>query len=257
MPNTLLFGAHGKVALHLIPLLLSNPEQKLTAIVRASDQFSDLVAAAGPANESRLYPKVESLEDIKSQETASTILGSYDPETVVYSAGAGGQGRPSRTLAIDRDACIHLIEAAKARKEVKRFIVVSYIGSRAKKAPWWSEDDWKFTQEINNGVMKNYHKAKLAADQVLLQANRERGVGWGWSLRPGTLTLEEGSGVQMGKIGAKGSISRKVVARVIKEFVESREGKGGYVDFLDGEEEVNDAAQRVIQDGVDCSEGDE
>lgn len=257
MSNTLLFGAHGKVSLHLIPLLLSNPAQKVTAVVRTSAQFPDLVSAAGSTNESRLYPKVHSLEDITSQAAATELLSSYNPDTVIFSAGAGGKGGPSRTIAIDQDACIRLIEAAKAREEVKRFVVVSYIGSRSKRAPWWSDADWTFTQQVNEGALKNYHKAKLAADQALLMANKEKGQGWGWSLRPGTLTDEEGNGVELGKVGARGSMSRKSVAKVVKEVVESQGGKGGYVDMLDGDEDVVKAVERVIREGVDGAEGEE
>ena len=257
MTNTLLIGAHGKVSLHLIPLLLSNSAQQLIAIVRASTQFADLISAAGAPYEARLHPKVHSLEDITSPAAASELLSSYNAETVIFSAGAGGKGGPSKTFAIDQDACIHFIEAAKVRKEVKRFIVVSYIGSRSKRAPWWTDEDWNFTQESNNGVMKNYHKAKLAADQVLLRANEERGQGWGWSLRPGLLTDDEGGGVRMGKIGVSGSISRKVVAKVVREIAEKQGGKGGYVDFLGGDEDIELAVQRVIREGIDCAEGED
>ena len=256
MPNTLLIGAHGKVSLHLIPLLLSNPARSLTAVVRSSDQFPDLLTAAGAENNSRLSPKEYSIENIESQSIAEELLDSCKPETVIFSAGAGGKGGPSKTFAIDQDACIHLIEAAEARKDVGKFIVVSYIGSRSKRAPWWTDADWNYVQEMNNGALKNYHKAKLAADQVLLRANMERGSGWGWSLRPGTLTEEEGNGVEMGKIGSKGSVSRKTVAKVVHEFVEREGGKGGYIDFLDGGEEIGEAVKRVINQGIDCAEGE-
>ena len=197
------------------------------------------------------------MEEITSQATAIEILSSYEPNMIIFSAGAGGKGGPSRTFAIDQDACVYLIEAAKAREKVKRFVIVSYIGSRGKRAPWWSDADWTFTQEVNNGALKNYHKAKLAADQSLLEANKERGQGWGWSIRPGTLTDEKGNGVQLGKIGAKGSVSRQSVAEVVKEFVESQGGKGGYVDLLNGEEDVTKAVERVVREGVDCAEGEE
>ena len=140
-----------------------------------------------------------------------------------------------------------------------KFIVISYVGSRRQKAPWWSEEEWAATQEVNNGVLKNYYPAKLAADECLSALSRERGEGFvGISLRPGTLTDEEGEGgVGLGKVGARGGVRRGDVARVVVGLLE-REGVGScWLDLLEGGESVEGAVGRCVREGVDCVEGED
>jgi len=134
---------------------------------------------------------------------------------------------------------------------------VSYIGSRRSRAPWWSDEDWDATQKINNGALKDYHIAKLAADEALVEAGRRRGEGWtGWCLRPGSLSDENSGGVKLGRIEARGPIGRGKVAEVAVALLE-REGGGGWVDCLDGGKGVVEEVQRVVAEGVDCREGED
>ena len=138
-----------------------------------------------------------------------------------------------------------------------KFLLVSYIGSRRSRAPWWTDQDWESTQEINNGVLKDYHIAKLAADEALVEAGKRRGHGWtGWCLRPGSLSDDNEGGVKLGKIEARGKIGRGKVAEVAAALLE-REGKGGWVDCLDGKRRISDEVERVIKEGVDCRDGEE
>ncbi|KAL8969732.1 MAG: hypothetical protein Q9183_001861, partial [Haloplaca sp. 2 TL-2023] len=169
---------------------------------------------------------------------------------------AGGKGGPSRTQAIDRDSCIHFIRAAADTPSITKFLLVSYLGSRRTKAPWWNDDEWKSTQEVNNGVLKNYYPAKLAADECLTAvANRGRDL-QAIILRPGSLTDDNGKRiVSLGKTKARGSISRSDVAAVAAELLDSK--ATGWIDLLDGEEPISDAVRRVVEDKVDCVEGED
>ena len=176
---------------------------------------------------------------------------------VCWAAGAGGKGGPERTFAIDRDACIHFIRAAAHTPTVTKFLLVSYPGSRRSKAPWWSDADWAATKEVNAGVLKNYYAAKLVADEYLVAAAKERGEGFqAICLRPGSLTDEPGKAkVSLGKTGARGQVRRGVVAEVLMRCLES-EVVRGWVDMLEGEEEIGEAVERVERGGLDCVEGE-
>ncbi|KAK0511881.1 hypothetical protein JMJ35_005731 [Cladonia borealis] len=164
-PRVLLIGGHGKISQLLTPLILSR-SWYLTSLIRDPAQTPTITALAKdhPTNLSIL---VTSIEEIKTQSQAQAILSSTKPTYIIFSAGAGGKGGPSRTQAIDRDACIAFIRAAVATPTVTKFILISYVGSRRLKAPWWSDEEWAATQEVNNGSLKNYYPAKLAADECL------------------------------------------------------------------------------------------
>lgn len=256
-PRVLLIGGHGKISQLLTPLILSRSWQ-LTSLIRDPAQKPTITALA-KNHPGTLDVLVTSIEEIKTQSQAQSILSSTNPTYIVFSAGAGGKGGPLRTQAIDRDACIAFIRAAVATPTVTKFIVVSYVGSRRAKAPWWSDEEWAATQEVNNGVLKNYYPAKLAADECLTALSKRRGKEFaGISLRPGSLTDEEGEGeVALGKIGARGRVRRGDVARVAVGLLESGEVGSCWLDLLEGRESVEAAVGRCVGEGVDCVEGED
>ena len=254
--RVLLIGGHGKISQLLTPLILSRSWQ-LTSLIRDPAQ-KPIITALAKDHPGKLDVLISSIEEVKTQSQAQSILSSTNPTYIVFSAGAGGKGGPSRTQAIDRDACIAFIRAAVATPTVTKFIVVSYVGSRRAKAPWWSDEDWAATQEVNNGVLKNYYPAKLAADECLTALSKKRGDGFaGISLRPGSLTDEEGEGeVALGKIGARGKVRRGDVARVAVGLLESEEVGSCWLDLLEGRESVEGAVGKCVGEGVDCVEGE-
>ncbi|KAL9043879.1 MAG: hypothetical protein Q9214_002948 [Letrouitia sp. 1 TL-2023] len=253
--RVLLLGGHGKVSLLLTSQLLARSWQ-VTSVIRDSSQTNDILTKAN-GQPGKVDVLVRSLEDIQSEQDAQRVIQSSSPDYVVWSAGAGGKGGPSRTVAIDRDSCIYFIRAAANTPSIRKFLLVSYLGSRRAKAPWWSEEEWRATQQINSGVLKNYYPAKLAADECLTAVARTREDEFkAIILRPGSLTDEEGAGrVSLGKIKARGSISRGDVAAVAARLLESE--ASGWLDLLEGEEDIGEAVDRVIRDGVDCTEGED
>jgi len=253
-PRVLLLGGHGKVSQLLTPLVLSRSWQ-LTSVIRDPSQKSTIMNL-GENQPGNLEVLVSSLEDTKSQSQAQKIIDSASPSFIVWSAGAGGKGGPERTKAIDQDTCIAFILAAAATPSISKFILISYVGSRRTKAPWWSDDEWASTQDINNGALKNYYPAKIAADECLSSLYPKGKSGQvGISLRPGILTDAEGAKVALGKIGARGKIPRYDVARATMELL-ANDGVGScWLDLLDGEENVETAVARCAKEAVDCSEG--
>lgn len=163
-----------------------------------------------------------------------------------------------QTYAIDRDAAIHFIHAAASHPPTTRFLIISYLASRRTKPAWWSDADWSAAQRLNTQTMPHYYAAKLAADEALYTASKDRGSAFvGINLRPGTLTLEPAGKVELGKTKRLGGdVSRESVAQVADLLLASEGVKNSWLDMLDGEEEVAKAVERVVSEGVDAAEGD-
>ena len=173
--------------------------------------------------------------------------------------GAGGIGGPERTNAIDRDACIYFIRASVATPSITKFLLVSALSSRRGRAPWWDGDSWSLVEKMNTQFLKHYYTAKLDADLELVKLGDERfgKDGFSWiSLRPGGLGDDPEQGrVALGKTKVRGFVSRGDVAEVIAKLLE-KDGVRGWIDLLNGEEEIGAAVERVVKDRVDTREGD-
>lgn len=176
--------------------------------------------------------------------------------------GAGGKGGPERTFAIDRDAAKAYIAAATSTPTVSKFLMVSYLGSRRLRPSWWTDEDWNASLEVNNGALKNYFHAKVDADEWLVaQADKRRRSGGklfqAINVRPGSLTDDAAAGkVSLGYTKSRGKVSRADVAEVAVRLLESPHAHGWY-DLLDGSEDIQQAVERVIQDQLDCFEGED
>ena len=263
LPRVLLFGGHGKVALHMTPLLLSKGYH-LTSVIRNPDHKPEIESLASSSSssspsashKSNLSIVISSVEDLTST-AAADLLSQTRPSIVIWSAGAGGKGGAARTKAVDETAAKHVISASVSDPRVKKFLMVSYIGSRRGRAPWWNDEDWESVQRVNTEVLPAYAAAKIEADEHLLAVTRRRTGGEKGdkefqmiNLRPGSLTDEPASGkVVMGKTRSRGKVSREDVARVAVELV-SRGDTRGYFDLLGGEES-DDGVGEGIKDAVD------
>lgn len=179
--------------------------------------------------------------------------------------GAGGKGGAEMTFAVDRDAAVAFTRASVHTASIKKFLTVSYLSSRRGRPSWWTDEDWESAQKVNNEILANYYKAKVAADEVLTVLSKERydkeenssvptnerfsGI----SLRPGTLTDEKAGGVKVGKLGARGKTSRATVAEAIVATLET-EGAKGWIDVIDGDEDAHTVIQKLTEEGIDTAE---
>lgn len=210
MARIALIGGHGKVALLAEPLLV-DAGHSVSAIIRNPDHRADIEATGAT-------PVVADIETMDT-EALTQLLGHHD--VVVWSAGAGG-GSPERTYAVDRDAAIRSMDAAKAAG-IKRYVMVSYFG--AKPDHGVPEDNSFFA----------YAEAKSAADTHL----RSSGLDW-TILMPSSLTLEPASGIELNPAQG-GSVSREAVAQVITAAVDNPSTIGADLPFNDGDTPVADA----------------
>ncbi|KAL2130547.1 hypothetical protein VTI74DRAFT_6245 [Chaetomium olivicolor] len=269
--NVLILGGHGKIAQLLTPLLLRRgwdvtsvirSEEQVPTVKKLAEVAKDGASTEGDGKLGKLNVLVRSLEEVKSEDDARKVLDEAGAEYVVWTAGAGGKGGYERTYAIDRDAATHFIHAAASHPAVTRFLLISYLGSRRHKPAWWSEAAWASAQDVNERVLPHYYKAKVAADEVLYTISKQHSAGskefLGIDLRPGTLTMEPARGVELGRTrGSKGVVSRESVARVAEELLAAEGVTSGWLDLLDGEEEIGMAVERVVREGVDAAEGEE
>ncbi|GAA2239485.1 SDR family oxidoreductase [Promicromonospora sukumoe] len=185
MSRVLIIGGHGKIALRLAPLLVERGDE-VTSVFRNPDHQEE-VAATGAT------PLVADVELLDTEGIADLVRGQ---DAVVWSAGAGG-GNPTRTYAVDRDAAIRSMDAAKAAG-VARYVMVSYLGAGPDHGV--PEDNSFFA----------YAEAKTAADEHL------RGTGLDYTiLQPGPLTLDEPTGLVEVAEPGDGRVARADVAGVI------------------------------------------
>ena len=205
MTRVAIIGGHGKVALHLAKDLTANGHQ-VTSLIRNPDHTADIEAAGATA-------VVADVENLSTGEMAEKLAGQ---DAVVWSAGAGG-GAPERTYAVDRDAAIRSMDAAK-QAGVNRYVMVSYFGAGP-----------------NHGVPAEdgffaYAEAKAAADEYL----RSSGLDW-TILGPSALTLDPGTGKIETGPGIEGSqVSREDVALVAAAVLDRPETIGQTIEFNNG-----------------------
>ncbi|KAI0755312.1 NAD(P)-binding protein [Daedaleopsis nitida] len=256
--HVLLLGGHGKIAQLMTPILLSHG-YTVTSVIRDQAQTAT-ITKLGEGKPGKLSVLVRSLEDIKSEQDARSVVDEVKPTWVIFSAGAGQNGGPdgSRHFAVDRDAAKHFSGAAVHTPTVTAFLLISYNSSRRNKPSWWSDADWAYATKLNTEILRPYAEAKIAADEYFAALAHKRGAGFrAISLRPGWLTAEPAGGVELGKPSkSDGKVSREAVAKTAVAVLESGY-KGGWLDMLDGEEEIQAAVERVVREGIDTFEGED
>jgi uncharacterized protein YbjT (DUF2867 family) len=213
MSRIVVIGGHGKVALHLARTLTERGDE-VTSVFRNPDHADD-VAATGAR------PVVADIETLDTAALADLLAGR---DAVVFSAGAGG-GDPARTYAVDRDAAIRVIDAAR-QAGVRRFVMVSHFGARPDHGV--SEDNSFFP----------YAEAKAAADAHLRASDLDWTV-----LGPGRLTLELATGrIAVGADAAdKAAVSREDVALVAAAALSDDSTIRRTIDFNKGDLPIAEA----------------
>jgi len=217
MARILLIGGHGKIALLAEPLLVAAGHH-VTAVIR-NPAHEPEVAATGAE------PLVADIERFDLDQLTNLVSGN---DVVVWSAGAGG-GDAARTYAVDRDAAIRAIDAARAVGGV-RFVMVSYFGA----GPDHGVDP-------DNGFFA-YAEAKAAADEHL----RASGLAY-TVLAPSALTFDAPTGLIDVDAAAGTSVSRADVAAVIAAVVDTPATVGRTISFNSGTTPIVDALTSTLE----------
>jgi uncharacterized protein YbjT (DUF2867 family) len=193
MARVAVVGGHGKVARLLHPLLFRAGHTPV-ALVR-NDAYRHELETLGA--EVRLLD----LEKDTSEEFTQAFAGC---RAVVFSAGAGTDGRVERKRTVDLEGSLKSIEACKPAA-IKRFVQISAM---AVVDP---------IPEDASPVWRAYIEAKRAADEALRASQLD------WTiLRPGWLTDDPGTRrILLGRDVPEGDIPRADVAAVIAAVLEN------------------------------------
>ena len=215
MANVFIVGAAGKVGSRLVKRLSDNDHQ-VTAMHRKPEQSESLNGLGGK-------PCLLSITDASVDSLAKAMKGA---DTVVFSAGAGGAS-VELTNAVDGEGLEKSVDAAQAAG-VKRFILVSAFPDAGR---------GKHISE----TFENYMRVKRLADVYLAQSKLDWVI-----LRPGTLTLEEGTGkVNAGLAIKYGDISRDDVAETLLAIIENEGISRKIIELTEGETPVREAIASV------------
>lgn len=216
--NVLVVGANGQIGTHLVDILKEEAKHTPIAFVRKDEQVKKF---EDKGVEARLGNLEDSVHDI-----SQTMEGI---DAVVFAAGSGGSTGPDKTLLIDLDGAVKVMEAAEA-KGIERFVIVSALGA---------DDRERWSDEI-----KPYYVAKHFADWWLLDSTLNYTI-----IRPGILENEESKGtvlIQDAITSADDfSIPRVDVAKVIAASLDNEKTYRQAFDLVTGDSSIEDALNNL------------
>ncbi|MDN6195271.1 MAG: SDR family oxidoreductase [Alkalibacterium sp.] len=216
--NVLVVGANGQIGQHLIDELKKQGKHNPIAFVRKEEQVEHFKKQDVKA---RLGDLESSIDEIKKSMT--------DIDAVVFTAGSGGSTGSDKTLLVDLDGAVKVIEATKA-SGIDRFVMVSALG--ADERDRWSEE------------LKGYYVAKHFADMWLLDSNLNYTI-----VRPGMLLNEESIGKVLVKEAIKDndvfSIPRIDVAKTIVATLDNENTYHKSFDLVTGQDTLDEALKSL------------
>lgn len=216
--NVLIVGANGQIGQHLVDELKDEGKHTPIAFVRKDEQVEKFKEKGV---EARLGDLEGTVAEIKES--------MHDVDAVVFTAGSGGSSGDDKTLLIDLDGAVKVIEATKA-SGIERFVMVSAFGAADRDR--WSEE------------LKPYYVAKHFADMWLLDSSLNYTI-----VRPGMLENKE----SIGKVLVKDAITdtevfsvpRIDVAKVITSALDNEKTYHKSFDLVTGEDAINDALNKL------------
>ena len=208
MEKILIVGASGNTGKRVIEILSNSQSFEPVAMIRKEEHkeiFDDM--------------------DVKwvladLEEKVDHALKGIDK--VIFAAGSGGKTGADKTIAIDQDGAIKMIDAAKKAK-VKKFVMLSSMGA---------------DKPSQNEKLEVYLQAKKKADEHL----RESGLDY-TILRPGALTDDMGlAKVKLAeKLNEAGEISRDDVAFLLVMSLADPLLKNKTIEAIEGKESIKSA----------------
>ena len=206
-------GANGQIGQHLLQEM-ADSDHEVRALVRHPGQ--------GP--------------ELQQLGATETVLGDLEHDcseamrgcdAVIFTAGSGPHTGADKTIDVDQNGAMRLIDTARAMG-VKRFIMVSSMRA---------EEPEKGPEKL-----RHYLEAKRNADEHLKKSGLDYTI-----VRPGRLTNEDGTGmvIASNKLPEVGEIPRQDVARVLLAVVDADNTHNCVFDVLSGDTPVADAVARL------------
>jgi len=211
-------GGHGKVALHLHPILAASGHTPV-ALVRSESYRAELEALGAEVG----------LLDIENQDADGFAAAFAGCDAVVFAAGGGPDGNIERKRTVDLEGSTKSIAGAKAAG-IRRFVQVSAIGVD-EPVPADAGEVWKA-----------YVEAKRDADIAL----RDSDLAW-TILRPGGLTDDAPTGrVKLAEKLDRHTIPRADVAAVIAAVIDDDATVGKQWELVSGDASIDEAIAAVL-----------
>ena len=214
--KVLIVGANGKIGKMIVDKLHESDQHSVRAMVRKPEQANALDMKGVEACLTDLEGPIEAIQN---------ALEGID--AVIFSAGSGGKTGYDKTLAIDLDGAVKVMDAAK-EVGVDRFVMVSAMNSDDR-AAWDNEE------------MKPYNIAKYYADRCLKQSGLTYTI-----LRPGLLKDDPATGkIEVATNLPGGAISREDVAEVAIASLSNEATFNKEFDLLNGDTPIDEALKNI------------
>lgn len=210
--NILIAGANGQIGRPLVARLASGPH-RVRAMIRDRQQ-ADTLEALGAETV---------VADLEADVTA--VVEGCD--MVIFTAGSGPHTGPDKTIDVDRNGAMALIDAARGH-HVRRFIMVSAMRTH--------------TPDQAPEKLRHYLAAKKAADDHLIASGIPYTI-----VRPGRLTNEPGEGrVRAAEtLSEYGEIPREDVAHALAAIVDAPNMTNEEVCLLAGDTPIEEAIRAL------------
>ncbi len=218
MGTIAIVGGHGKIALHLIPILVANGHTP-RALVRNADYTAELESVGATVG-------ILDIESASAEAFGTAFAGA---DAIVFAAGGGPDGSIERKRTVDLEGALKSIDGARLA-ELHRIVQISAISVDAPIDP--SAGD----------VWNAYVQAKRDADIAL----RASGLDW-TILRPGGLIDDPATGqIQLDIEVPRASIPRADVAAVLAAVLDDDRTIGQQWELTSGNESIATAIDRLV-----------
>ncbi len=213
METILVAGANGKTGREIIEILKGTPGYKPLAMIRKEEQKATF--------------DLMEVDTILADLEGDLRAAAKKADKIIFAAGSGGHTPPEKTIDVDQNGAINLIDQAKAAG-VKKFVMLSSMGvADPKNGP---ED------------LRHYLEAKKVADDHLKACFMEYSI-----VRPGYLTTgDKTNKIRAGEsLGEFGKISRKDVAQVLVDCLEDGIAQNRAFEILSGDIGIEFALREI------------
>ncbi|MFL1454963.1 SDR family oxidoreductase [Marinobacter sp. GN3S48] len=206
-------GANGQIGQHLLREM-ADSDHEARALVRHPGQGPEL---------QQLGATETVLGDLE-QDCSEAMRGC---DAVIFTAGSGPHTGPDKTIDVDQDGAIRLVDTAKAMG-IKRFVMVSSMRA---------EEPEKGPEKL-----RHYLRAKRNADEHLKNSGLNYTI-----VRPGQLTDDDGTGTVAvsARLEDFGKIPRQDVARVLLAVLNSDTTTNRVFDVVSGDTPVSEALAKL------------
>ena len=147
-------------------------------------------------------------------------------DAVVFTAGSGAHTGPDKTIDVDQDAAIRLIDDCR-QVGVLRFVMISAIGA---------------DPSSDSPRIRHYLRAKGVADEYLRASGLDYTI-----LAPGTLTDEGGTGkiTAAERLGCHGTLPREDLSQGIIEVLRNYNSLNKTIQMISGKDPIKKAVAKA------------